>query len=82
MKVSDFTLKTYEILCISILDSSFKFQTVYDSIVSDCDKTKIAIMRHDVDAKPLNSLRMAQMEASLGIKSTYYFRMQTNTLLI
>ena len=31
-------------------------------------------LRHDVDLKPLRSLRTAQMEAGMGIKATYYFR--------
>lgn len=32
-------------------------------------------LRHDVDLKPQNSLRTAQIEARLGIAATYYFRM-------
>lgn len=32
------------------------------------------ILRHDVDLKPQNSLRTAQMEKELGWKATYYFR--------
>ena len=31
-------------------------------------------MRHDVDRKVSNALDMARIEAKLGIKSTYYFR--------
>lgn len=31
-------------------------------------------IRHDVDLKPRNSLRVAKIEADLGIKTTYYFR--------
>ena len=32
------------------------------------------ILRHDVDLKPENSLKTAQLEKELGWKSTYYFR--------
>jgi len=32
-------------------------------------------LRHDVDLLPQNSLRTAQIEARLGLKATYYFRM-------
>ena len=32
------------------------------------------ILRHDVDKKPANSLRIAQMQAELGMLGTYYFR--------
>ena len=31
-------------------------------------------LRHDVDLKPLNSLRTAQMEAEKGLRGIYYFR--------
>ena len=74
MSISDFTMETYEKLCHSLIDSSFTFNTVEEAILSPDLKNKIAIMRHDVDSKPLNSLKMAQLESSLGIKSTYYFR--------
>lgn len=33
------------------------------------------LLRHDVDARPDNALRMARLEHSLGIRGTYYFRM-------
>ena len=32
------------------------------------------ILRHDVDLKPQNSLKTAQIEKELGWKATYYFR--------
>ena len=35
---------------------------------------KFVILRHDVDAKPWNSLKTAQIEHSIGAKATYYFR--------
>jgi len=35
---------------------------------------KFVILRHDVDERPYNALRLAEIENSLGIKSTYYFR--------
>ena len=31
-------------------------------------------IRHDVDARPLFSLRVAEVEAKMGMKATYYFR--------
>ena len=35
---------------------------------------KFVILRHDVDARPENSLRTAQIEHAIGAKATYYFR--------
>lgn len=32
------------------------------------------VLRHDVDLLPVNSLRTAQIEASMGMKGVYYFR--------
>ena len=37
-------------------------------------ETKYVILRHDIDAKPENALKVAKLEYDLGIKSTYYFR--------
>jgi hypothetical protein len=47
--------------------------TVYQFLSGDAPG-KIAILRHDVDRKPENAMRMAELEHSLGICSTYYFR--------
>jgi len=49
------------------------------SVVTVLDYVKnqpkdVAIFRHDVDKKPENALAMAELEKSLGISSTYYFR--------
>lgn len=35
---------------------------------------KAVLLRHDVDKRPLGSLRFAQIQNSLGIRGTYYFR--------
>ena len=35
---------------------------------------RFVILRHDVDARPQNSLKTAQIEHALGAKATYYFR--------
>ena len=37
-------------------------------------KGRTVILRHDVDKRPGNSLRMARMEAEEGWKAVYYFR--------
>ncbi len=36
-------------------------------------------MRHDVDRLPQNALQLAQIENSVGIKGTYYFRIATES---
>lgn len=70
----DFTLADYKHLLYAIKASRFNAITVNDVIVAGNEHTDVIVLRHDVDRKPKNALRMAQLEHSLGIKSTYYFR--------
>lgn len=46
----------------------------YKELLEALKKHKSHRIRHDVDARPLYSLRVAQVEASMGFKATYYFR--------
>lgn len=37
-------------------------------------------IRHDIDQRPMNALRVAELEAEMGVSATYYFRsMHFNT---
>ncbi len=54
----DFTLKKYSELLEALKAYGFEELT----------------LRHDVDLRPLNSLRTAQMEAEKGLRGIYYFR--------
>lgn len=72
----DFTLKKYKILLQSFLDCQYGFVTFenYCQHKTDLDAERFVILRHDVDLKAENSLATAQIEHSLGIKASYYFR--------
>ena len=70
----DFTFSVYENLCNSLKHNNFKTIGVNDFITKSNSKSKYAIIRHDVDARPQNALRMAKLESNLNISSTYYFR--------
>ena len=80
----DFTLKTYRNLLETLQQKNCTFITFEEYISnkgsmlnsqSSMDSTtKIVILRHDVDRKPLNSLITAKLENELGIKGSYYFR--------
>ncbi|KTD21646.1 hypothetical protein [Legionella londiniensis] len=76
----DFTLKTYEQLLRKIQHTNHKTCTVYefmrDKAAAD---DKLIVLRHDVDRRPKNALKMAKLEANLGIQSTYYFRHMRET---
>jgi len=77
----DFTLQTYVQLCRTILESGYKIVTVCDYLTERKNflKDYVVLLRHDVDRKPSNALNMAQVEADLGITSTYYFRAKKHT---
>ena len=68
----DFTLKTYKHLTQSLIKSNYTFQNTQEFVQSHDDKC--IIMRHDVDRKPNNALKIAKIENEFGIKATYYFR--------
>ena len=73
----DFTLKTYKTLIESLVEKNYQFLTVeeyFKLFFSKSPNLSLTIMRHDVDRKPLNALRMAKIEHKLGIKATYFFR--------
>ena len=67
----DFTLDKYEELLQALED--FEIFTVL-SYLEERPKKNFVILRHDIDRKPINALRMAELENQREIKSTYYFR--------
>ncbi len=69
----DFTLKTYHLLLSALKDNGYQFQTFRDFIKNPAPRS--IILRHDVDARKMNSLMTARLEHDLGITGTYYFRM-------
>lgn len=72
----DFTLRIYHSLLRVLLSKDYRFLTFeqYCSLSPEERGARYIILRHDVDLKAANSLRTAQIEAELGIKASYYFR--------
>ena len=68
----DFSLEKYQELC-DVLTKNYRVCTVFEYL-SEKPQGNIAVVRHDVDRKIINSLRMAEKEHELGIRSSYYFR--------
>jgi hypothetical protein len=77
----DFTLKTYKNLLQTLKTRGFSFYTFsgYLQSVQTNEPKQHVILRHDVDQKPENSLQTAKIEHSLGIRSTYFFRIIPET---
>jgi hypothetical protein len=76
----DFTLIIYKKLLSELFQAGYGFVTFAEYIRNPGKKERSIILRHDVDKKPLWSLRTAEMENELGIKGTYYFRAVNNEL--
>ena len=72
MKNLDFTFAKYQELCLAILHTEYVPLTVQDYFGYSSDK--FIILRHDIDRKVENALKMAHLENELSIASTYYFR--------
>jgi len=69
----DFTLNIYRELLSTLLNSGFEFY-VLKELCAGVMKEPYIVLRHDVDRKPENALRMAEIENNMGVKATYYFR--------
>lgn len=72
--IRDFTLNKYEELCNALLINNYSTLTFSQYLEGRLACERYAILRHDIDRKPLNALRMAKLESKLGIVATYYFR--------
>jgi len=76
----DFTIKRYTQLLISLQGTGFSFKPFVQFLVEQSNLTltiqhsSYALLRHDVDLLPQNSLRFAKIQSKLGIKGSYYFR--------
>jgi len=68
----DFTLKTYRLLLEALKAQHYEFQPFAEFLQNP--RKKAVALRHDVDARKLNSLATAKMEGELGVRGTYYFR--------
>lgn len=68
----DFTFDTYEELIRSVLRLEVPVKTFAE--VMEDPSSDFIVFRHDVDLKPGNSLRIAQILNRLGVKGTFYFR--------
>ncbi len=70
----DFTLEKYEMIVRAALEAGYSMFPVSDWADLPQSQRLGVMMRHDVDRRPQNALAMAQLEHSLGVRSTYYFR--------
>jgi hypothetical protein len=69
----DFTISIYNKLLKQLINAGYDFQTFQNFTATPKEKT--ILLRHDVDARKLHSLKFAQIQHKQGIVGTYYFRM-------
>lgn len=72
----DFTLEKYAQLCETIRRLNYPVRTVQEFLKSGQPKENSILLRHDVDRQMGAALRMAELEADFGLRSTYYVRKQ------
>ncbi|AGB02436.1 hypothetical protein Metfor_1398 [Methanoregula formicica SMSP] len=74
----DFTLDKYRELCTALIECGYSPLTVCDYLerrhTRDSPLNNIAIIRHDIDRKIRNALCIAELEHTLDIQSSFYFR--------
>ena len=78
-KMRDFTLKAY---CryLDMIKKSYPLIIRFDRFFKfDRQPESFCLIRHDVDRKPQNALKMAKLEHAAGITSTYFFRTKKHT---
>ncbi len=69
----DFTLKIYGKLLEALKENGYSFFT-FEEYCEGKATGKFVILRHDVDLRAGHSVATAKVEAALGIKASYYFR--------
>ncbi|MFP4521293.1 MAG: hypothetical protein ACLFQK_04035 [Fibrobacterota bacterium] len=70
----EFDLKAYESLLNKIKEKYSNILTVREYFKCGKLPEVFCIIRHDVDRRPSNALKTAELEKKYGIKASYYFR--------
>lgn len=72
--VRDYSIRAYEELLTEIQKTGRRVFPLREFFERRPLPPAFFILRHDVDRRPERALRMAEVEKSHGIRSTYYFR--------
>ncbi len=71
---TDFSLAVYRDLLTAIKETGWRVFPLRDFFRAREKDAPFFVMRHDVDRRPEDALAMAHLEYALGVRSTYYFR--------
>jgi len=72
--MKDFTFAAYRLYLKAIQSTYAPILRFNEYLRLGRKPASFAMIRHDIDRRPLKALRMAQVENEMGIRSTYYFR--------
>ena len=72
--MKDFTLESYYNYLDIVKNRGLNIVTFNELLSYENLPEDFFVIRHDVDRKPKNALKMAILESEMGIRSTYYFR--------
>jgi len=68
----DFTPAMYRVLLEALKEAGYRFQSFEEYCLNPARKA--VILRHDVDRRPGNAMRFAEIESEMGIRGSYHFR--------
>jgi hypothetical protein len=66
-----FTRAAYETMLDSALASGYRFVS-YEEALSDSTTERLCVLRHDIDVDPGAAAEMAEIEATRGVRGTYF----------
>lgn len=72
--ISDFTIQKYSEFCFFLKHISCPLMTMDEFITEGQPDGLRVVLRHDVDRGLQSALRMAELEAEYGLRSSYYIR--------
>ena len=71
----DFSHRAYEALILALQSNGYRFSQ-FDQADELSPPIKSVILRHDIDRLPNRAIQLARLEHSLGVRSTYFFRVR------
>jgi hypothetical protein len=76
--VKEFTLERYK-QYLDVIKSKYEKIITFREYFENKSEKYFCIIRHDVDRKAGNALKMAEIEKEKGIKASYYFRIKSSS---
>ena len=77
--MKDFTLESYRQYLRALASSYTNICRFDEYFAADLKPEHFCIIRHDVDRKPKNALRVARLESEMNISASYFFRAKAHT---